>query len=167
MKKCIMIMLCAALGLGSAAASGKIQEQKQEAPSEAFAQMMNPFTDSDSLEEAERLVGFSIVIPEKIDGSSNRIYRSMGQSLLEIIYEDREENEIARVRKGTGEADISGDYNEYALKEKVVVKGKQIQLKGENNRFKLAVWSDNGYSYSVSTNGLSLEKMKELVGGIE
>lgn len=165
MKKCIMIMLCAALGLGSAAVSGRLQEKKQV--SEEFVNMINPFTDSDSLEEAEKLAGFSIVIPEKIQGSSNRIYRSMDQTLLEIIYEDREEIEIARVRKGTGEADISGDYNEYALEQKVSVKGKQVLLKGENNRFQLAVWSDNGYSYSVSTNGLSLEKMKELVGGIE
>lgn len=165
MKKCIMIMLCAALGLGSAAASGKLQEKKQV--SEEFVNMINPFTDSDSLKEAEKLAGFSIVIPEQIQGSSNRIYRSLDQSLLEIIYEDRDGSEIARVRKGTGEADISGDYNDYALEQKVSVKGKQVQLKGENNRFKLVVWSDNGYSYSVSTNGLSLEKMKELVGGIE
>lgn len=165
MKKCIMIMLCAALGLGSAAVSGRLQEKKQV--SEEFVNMINPFTDSDSLEEAEKLAGFSIVIPEKIQGSSNRIYRSMDQTLLEIIYEDREEIEIARVRKGTGEADISGDYNEYALEQKISVKGKQVQLKGENNRFQLAVWNENGYSYSVSTNGLSLEKMKELVGGIE
>ena len=165
MKKCIMIMLCAALGLGSAAVSGRLQDKKQV--SEEFVNMINPFTDSDSLEEAEKLAGFSVVIPEKIQGSSNRIYRSMDQTLLEIIYEDREGIEIARVRKGTGEADISGDYNEYALEQKVSVKGKQVQLKGENNRFQLAVWSDNGYSYSVSTNGLSLEKMKELVGGIE
>lgn len=165
MKKCIMIMLCAALGMGSAAVSGKIQEKKQV--SEEFVNMINPFTDSDSLKEAEKLAGFSIVIPEQIQGSRNRIYRSMDQSLLEIIYEDRDGSEIARVRKGTGEADISGDYNDYALEQKVSVKGKQVQLKGENNRFMLAVWSDNGYSYSVSTNGLSLEKMKELVGGIE
>lgn len=165
MKKCIMIMLCAALGLGSAAVSGRLQEKKPV--SEEFVNMINPFTDSDSLEEAEKLAGFSIVIPEKIQGSSNGIYRSMDQTLLEIIYEDREGIEIARVRKGTGEADISGDYNEYALEQKISVKGKQVQLKGENNRFQLAVWSDNGYSYSVSTNGLSLEKMKELVGGIE
>lgn len=71
------------------------------------------------------------------------------------------------MRTGTGEADISGDYNEYTLEQKVSVKGKHAQLKGENNRFMLALWSDNGYSYSVSTNGLSLKKMKELVGGIE
>ena len=165
MKKCIMIMLCAALSIGSTAVSGKLQEKKQV--SEEFVNMINPFTASDSLKEAEKLAGFSIAIPEKIQGSSNRIYRSMDRTLLEVIYEDRDGMEIARVRKGTGEADISGDYTEYALEQKVSVKGKHAQLKGENNRFMLAVWSDNGYSYSVSANGLSMEKMKELVGGIE
>ena len=129
--------------------------------------MINPFTDSDSLEEAEQLAGFSAILPEKIEDSNTRIDRSMGQTLLEVIYEDGEENEIARVRKGIGEADISGDYNEYSLEWKVSINRTLVQMKGENNRFMLAVWTKNGYSYSVSTNGLSLKKMKELVGGIE
>lgn len=164
MKKCIVIMLCAILGAGGVSEYSALQKKQV---SDEFVNMINPFTDSDSLEEAEQLAGFSIVLPEKIEESNTRIYRSMGQTLLEVIYEDGKENEIARVRKGIGEADISGDYNEYSLEWKVCVNGTLVQMKGENNRFMLAVWTKNGYSYSVSTNGLSLKKMKELVGGIE
>ena len=164
MKKCIVITLCAILSMGSVSEYKALQEKQVN---EELVDMINPFTDSASLEEAEQLAGFSIVLPDKIEGSSTRIYRSMDQTLLEIIYADKEENEIARVRKGVGEADISGDYNEYSLEWKISVNGTLVEMKGENNCFMLAVWTKNNYSYSVSTNGLSLKKMKELVGGIE
>ena len=164
MKKCIVITLCAILGMGSVSEYRALQKKQI---SEEFVNMINPFTDSASLEEAERLAGFSIALPEKIEDSTTRMYRSMEQTLLEVIYENEEENEIARVRKGIGEADISGDYNEYSLEWKVSVNGTLVQMKGENDRFMLAIWTKNGYSYSVSTNGSSLKKMKELVGGIE
>ena len=39
--------------------------------SEEFVNMINPFTDSASLEEAEQLAGFSIALPEKIENSTS------------------------------------------------------------------------------------------------
>lgn len=50
------------------------------------------------------------------------------------------------IRKAQGDQDISGDYNEYPQIETV----DGITLKGENDQFTLAVWTNGGYTYSIS-----------------
>ena len=166
MKKCIVFLLCAALGISGVSEFGKIQEGKRDMCREKFADAINPFSDSDSLSQAEKLAGFSIEIPDQIKDSSKCIYRSIEQTLLEIIYMDEEENEIARIRKGTGEDDISGDYNEYPVCMDILVRNNLVKMKGEPGKIFVAVWDTDEYSYSVSTKGISVAEMRKLVGGI-
>ena len=71
--------------------------------------MPNPFTDHATLEAAEKEAGFSIQIPDQIQGVAASVFRNLSQELLEVIYYDQGEQEVVRVRKGTGTEDISVD----------------------------------------------------------
>ena len=77
--------------------------------------MGNPWSDWESLEEAEAAVGFSLGLPVVISQYEAVSFRTMSGELLEVIYR-YEESEIC-VRKQAGEGqDISGDYSEYEIR---------------------------------------------------
>ena len=48
----------------------------------------NPYTDHDSLKEAEEEAGFKIQIPDEIRGAKAVAFRNMGTEMLEVIYYD-------------------------------------------------------------------------------
>ena len=128
--------------------------------------MPNPFTDFDTLAEAEKQTDFYITLPDAIGSSNNKIYRAMNDEMIEVIYVNGED-ETGRIRKARGSEDISGDYNEYAETETVSVGGIDVLLKGDAGLVKLAVWTNDGYTYSVSAEaGLTADEMSALVSGI-
>lgn len=98
---------------------------------------------------AEEDAGFKIQIPDEIRGVKAVAFRNLGTEMLEVIYYDGDA-EVARVRKGTGEDDISGDYNVYEIEEAADVTGTQVTLKGSADGYVLAVWNEGGYAYAVS-----------------
>ena len=116
---------------------------------ESMIGMPNPYTDHGTLKEAEEDAGFKIQIPDEIRGVKAVAFRNLGTEMLEVIYYDGDA-EVARVRKGTGEDDISGDYNVYEIEEAVDVTGTQVTLKGSADGYALAVWNEDGYAYAVS-----------------
>lgn len=133
-----------------------------EAMGTSIAQIPNPFTDSSTLEEAEKLVGFDITVPDSIDGLTERIYRSSDFGMLEILYTNNDETK-ACVRKAVGTDDISGDYNVYSDITEETVDGKTVTFKGDNSNVSLAIWTDGEYTYSVSLDSGNKELMTNLV----
>ena len=128
--------------------------------------MPNPFTDYDTLEEAEAQTGFDITLPDDIGSSDKRIYRVMNDEMIEVIYMNGED-ETGLVRKARGSEDISGDYNEYAETETVSVGGIDVLFKGDAGIVKLAVWTNDGYTYSASAeSGLAADEMTALVSAV-
>ena len=128
--------------------------------------MPNPFSDFDTLAEAEKQTGFDITLPDAIGSSENKIYRAMNDEMLEVIYMNGED-ETGRIRKARGSEDISGDYNEYAETETVSVDGIDVLFKGDAGLVKLAVWTNDGYTYSVSAEaGLTADEMTALVSAV-
>ena len=128
--------------------------------------MPNPFTDFDTLAEAEKQTGFYITLPDAIGRSDKRIYRAMNDEMLEVIYVNGED-ETGRIRKARGSEDISGDYNDYAETETVSVGGIDVLLKGDAGLVKLAVWTNDGYAYSVSSEaGMTADEMMALVSAV-
>ena len=88
----------------------------------------------------------------------------MNDEMLEVVYVNGED-ETGRVRKARGSEDISGDYNEYA--ETVSVGGIDVLLKGDAGLVKLAVWTNDGYAYSVSSEaGMTADEMMALVSAV-
>ena len=119
---------------------------------ESMIGMPNPYTDHGTLKEAEEDAGFKIQIPDEIRGVKAVAFRNLGTEMLEVIYYDGDA-EVARVRKGTGADDISGDYNVYEIEEAVDVTGTQVTLKGSADGYALAVWNEGGYALAVWNEG--------------
>ena len=115
----------------------------------------NPWSDWDSMNEAEAAVGFSFGLPEVIADSYEAVtFRTMNKELIEVIY--RDENFEVCVRKQAGEGqDISGDYNEYEICSETNRNGGTITTYGNSNNDAMRqVISYNGYSWSlVAPNG--------------
>ena len=130
--------------------------EEQETVSETVG-MPNPWTDCKNLNEAEDNVGFSITVPEKIDGYT----RTMIQTL------DDQSDSTILIRKGIGSDDISGDYNTYNEKTQLDINKNQIMEQGNDGKVMLATWTDAGYTYSVSTPGLSESEMENIIHQIE
>ena len=130
---------------------------------ESMIGMPNPYTDHGTLKEAEEDAGFKIQIPDEIRGVKAVAFRNLGTEMLEVIYYDGDA-EVARVRKGTGEDDISGDYNVYEIEEAADVTGTQVTLKGSADGYALAVWNEGGYAYAVSvTKKITKDEMLQIV----
>ena len=53
-------------------------------------------------------------------------------------------------RKARGTEDISGDYNEYQNEKHLTVNNWDILLKGNSEKYTLAVWTDGTYAYALS-----------------
>ena len=110
----------------------------------------NPWSDWDSMKEAEDAVGFSFGLPETIaDQYTATAFRTLNNELIEVIYRDGDLE--VRVRKQQGEGlDISGDYNQYDTCMETSYNGGTITNyhNSDNNAAKQII-SYQGYSWSL------------------
>lgn len=169
----IMVMSFTACGNSEeAGSSGK--SAANEAISDS-AQVENPFTEVDSLEEAEKMTGFSMEVPEATSDYPDVTIRVMDSRMIEVIYENNaqetEENrdEGFRIRKEKGSDDISGDYREYACISTEMIDGSEVTFRGEDDTVSVAVWTSDGYSYAVDAEDhpLTVQEMTEIVGSVK
>lgn len=140
------------------AASAEREEADMESGMQyESAQLANPFTDTDTLEEAQEIAGFEMEVPAAVSPYTAISYRAIEGEMLEIIFSDRNGEEGYRIRKAAGEDDISGDYNEYA-KEKTVrlSDGTKVTLRGDKeDAWSVAVWTadaedeESAYSFAI------------------
>ena len=131
MKKLLALTLCA-ITIFSMTACGNTSESTED-----LVEIPNPFIDCDSLEDAIKIAGFEIRVPDSIDGYSNRFIQAIDQYMIQVFYytsseisddtgnttfsENTEITENAAytedsrdqilLRKAIGTDDISGDYN--------------------------------------------------------
>ena len=126
-------------------------------------QIPNPFTEYDSLQEAAKAVGFDLTAPESLDGYPDVYYRVDAEDkLLEVQYRN-ESNEIC-IRKAPGDSDISGDYNTYQNNAEKDIAGRSVTLRSADSVYYGAVWTKDGYSYSVYSDfGLSLDEITDII----
>jgi hypothetical protein len=124
---------------------------------EAEVDMINPFIDCNTLEEAENIAGFEFNVPDDLEPDLDAKYRALEGKLIEVIYYDRGE-EIYRIRKGT-ERDVSGDYNEYSVSVCVDAATWAGELKGyKEGLTNCAVWTDEkGFGYSLTTEAAPIK----------
>ena len=132
--------------------------RNQTAAQETTSQMVaigNPWSDWDSIEEAEAAVGFSFALPEVIaDTYVAEVFRTMNDELIEVVYRDEGFEVCVRKRKGEGQ-DISGDYNQYeTCTEKNYNGGMITNYHNSDNNAVKQIISYKGYSWSlVAPNG--------------
>lgn len=115
----------------------------------------NPWSDWNSIEEAESAIEFSFGLPEVIADSYDAVsIRTLNNELIEVVYCDESFEVCVRKQKGEGQ-DISGDYNEYESCAETNHNGGTITnyYNSEDTALKQLV-SYKGYSWSlVAPNG--------------
>lgn len=108
----------------------------------------DPFTEYQTLEEAEKEAKFTFNIPQSIAGYSGPVYRlNKEYGLLEVVFENGEES--ITFRKDSGDGDISGNHNDFAVKNEVELDGTAVTMKGTDGKVNVAIWSKDGYAYSI------------------
>lgn len=131
------------------------------------AQIPNPFADCQTIEEAAEIAGFSVTLPSRIPNWVNdTVIRALPSSMIEVQYQG--DHQTLVVRKGVGDADISGDYSSYPEAREVEVNGQTVTMKGEAGKVNVAIWQDDSYAYAVcATAGMELDDISALVSDIQ
>lgn len=130
-------------------------------------QIANPFQECADLSEAAQIAGFSVTTPDSCVGSSDKVIQAVQGDMIEVIYQDNTGNELARIRKGIGTDEISGDYNLYENDSTQEIDGKTVHIRGNGTLIYVADWTDGIYAYSVTLeSGASKEAMDEIVSAV-
>lgn len=113
--------------------------------------IINPIEGFDTIEEAQKVLKFKVTVPKELLGKYNIKYIStISRDLFQICYISNQGDILFRMGQGT--EDISGDYNNYKTNNIVNINGNNVKLKGDDNLIKVAVWSINDMSYSISVD---------------
>ena len=78
--------------------------------------MPNPWKETTDIEEAEKGSGIDLDVSEEgtlLDGFAIKTYRYM-DDLLEVVYENGEDEMIVRLSTKLSGIDLNGDYTEYS-----------------------------------------------------
>ena len=161
MKKILLMsVLCLAI-----IACGKKEETKQETAEttnviqKESTQIPNPFVEVKNLDEASKIAGFTLEVPETYEDYKKQVIQAIENDMIEVIYLEEESGyEGLRIRKAKGTDDISGDYNEYRNVETVKVGDFEIIEKGSEGNISVATWNDGTYSYAIDVAEASLTK---------
>ena len=126
----------------------------------------NGIVEVSSVDELSSAVGFEVSDVANLPFTpSQTVYSSYWGDMAQIDYSG--EGQSASFRKSVGTEDISGDYNTYASTVETAVGTADVTLKGDNDLYTLAVWTDNGYSYSLYlSEGITEDRWETIINGI-
>lgn len=128
--------------------------------------MPNPVIEHVSLAELSEKVGFEVVVPEVLGAFERKGFFSI-DTLAQVIYM-RGEQELCWRMSPAADGDNSGDYNDYATVTTETIGEVSVTFKGNDNEVSLALWTLNGYDYSVgvrepedslTAHGVSMDEM--------
>ena len=160
----VELMNIADLDIGSFCEYGGIETE--ETVGGDNVQIPNPFVDYETLDAAAQAAGFALTAPEMVEGYSDKLIQVMSNSMIQIIFLDSDDNRLF-IRKEAGDADISGDYNNYAEVNTVTVGEYSVTLKGDSGTVSTAIWTNDGYAYAVSADvPMTIEAMTALISQI-
>jgi len=128
----------------------------------------SPYQPCATLQEAEDITGYALSVPDSLLEEGKTEIMVYYGSMTELSVLDNEYHTVLYVRKDKGEQDISGIHDTYDAEDKVEIGGCTVTLRGDRDMYYVAVWTKNGFSYSLtSSKGLSKETMTEYIGSIE
>lgn len=168
---CIALAM-AACGSSSSDAGDSSTAAAQTAATADTAQIANPWQefDADSLEDAEAYAGITVVLPTALDEYMIDSYRAM-DGLIEGVYKTSEGQGLV-VRKGTGDTEISGDYNDYAYTDSIESEEEtesddgvqELVYRGESeSSIRVVTWRLEGFQYAIvidaDSEGIPIEDM--------
>lgn len=128
----LLILSVAALAACSSTSSGHKAEQKEE----EVVNMPNPWKETTDIEEAKKGSGIDLEASEEgtlLDGFAVKTYRYM-DDLLEVIYENGEDEMVVRLSTKLSGTDLNGDYTEYSKEWDVSLNGLTVHCKGDGTK---------------------------------
>ena len=116
-----------------------------------------------SVEELSQQIGFGVKEIENLPFKpTSTIYMDRWGKIAEIVYQSEEDELVFRMARGN--KDISNDYNKYYSTTEISGKDYMITIRGNEDKFNLAVWNLKDYSYSIKiSTGISEEEMIKLI----
>lgn len=123
-----------------------------------------PFQEVDSLAALSDAVGFPVTEPSALPFDLvNTTYTAYDEGLAEITYTGPDD-QTATYRQSLGTADNSGDDTLY--EDTQVIPENNATLKGQDQSYTLALWTDDTYTYSLNlSTGLSADAWQALLDG--
>ena len=197
MKKLIALTLCTVMTLARTTCG---VDSKEESPiiggdpaiwgseNNKNVEILNPFTEYETLVEAIKACGFDFSVPNTVSGYENKQFAVIDNKLIQVIYFNKyelsklDEEELNNVnwetvnfnpnslliRKAVGNDDISGDYNEYEEINTISVSDLEVTTKGNDGTVNVAIWTNNGYTFAITTNNsMSGEQISKLIKSIQ
>lgn len=115
-----------------------------------------------SADEMSDLLGFKVPEPEMPFEVKERTYLVSWGELGEIDYEGKDQSAYFRISRE--KEDNSGDYNEYENIVMEKINSTAVTLKGNQDRWNLAIWQKGEYSYSLGfEKGIAMQQIKEII----
>ena len=108
----------------------------------------NKVVSYDEIEEAKENVEFDVYFPEVIEAYGDREISVIDDNTFEAIYHFGDKTLTMR-KSSIENKDISGINESFENTEILYVNNLEITVKGNNNLYNLALWTNNGYSYSI------------------
>lgn len=121
-----------------------------------------PFQEVDSLAALSDAVGFPVTEPAALPFDLvNTTYTAYDEGLAEITYTGPDD-QTATYRQSLGTADNSGDDTLY--EDTQVIPENNATLKGQDQSYTLALWTDDAYTYSLRlSSALSADEWQALL----
>ena len=138
-----------------------LREQPDTAPP---VQVLPPFRQVDSLDALSEAVGFPVTEVSSLPFDPvSTTYTAYDEGLAEITYTGSG-GQTATYRQSCETEDNSGDYNFYP--DTQTLPDQNATLKGQDQRYTLALWTDGTYTYSLRlSSALSADAWQALLDG--
>ncbi len=144
-----------------------IQKNGTISPEGEAVTVVNPYVYYDTLEEAEKAVGFEMTSPEIINDEKISEIIVIAGDTIELRYGTDEDSEVT-IRKAKGTEDISGDYNTYGFEKEISVDGISALAKGDGDMIKLLTWQKGGFTFALhAAKGMTEEQVMDIINLIE
>jgi hypothetical protein len=159
-----IVAACCIIIVSLAVVYPSIMNNNQKAPE---FQSLNPIVNAKGIKELKKDVPFELITPNelplgyKFDNAS-----IIAGDLAQIIYTNGNDTIQYRMAKGTD--DISGDYNIYKTLKVAKVGTMKVTLKGNKTVVKLATWTNNNNTFSISSSsGLQKEVILSIIESLK
>lgn len=165
-KKMVILTLCAMMAVTAAGCGNqKDMPAKDNADSTVSVndvQIPNPFVDCESMEDAKKIAGIDMEVPDEITGYDKAVIQAVENDVIQVIYESGEDRIL--IRKAAGSEDISGDYNVYEKETEYTVDNVTITCKSNDNKNYVIMWTDGDFTYAIDSDaGIDEELTQQLV----
>ena len=132
---------------------------------EEIVGMLNPFVEYKTVDEAQKVLPFSAVVPSNVKGYELKNVSVMSNEMLQLIYKNGDKELMYRMEKGSD--DISGDYNEY--KDIKTVKVGDVEVKVRKSEETMStIWTNGDITFSLYSNGnLTKKDITDIISSIK